>query len=36
MIIIFSDTTHGFVFTNRVLGAEREAFYAYVTSKMNR
>ena len=24
MIIIFSDTTHGFIFTNRVLGNEKE------------
>ena len=34
MIIIFSDTTHGFLFTDRVLGAEKEAFYQYVTSKI--
>lgn len=34
MIIVFSDTTHGFLFTNRVLGAEREAFYEYITSKI--
>lgn len=34
MIIIFSDTTHGFLFTDRVLGAEKEAFYKYITSKI--
>ncbi len=34
MIIIFSDTTHGFLFTDRVLGAEKETFYEYVTSKI--
>ena len=34
MIIIFCDTTHGFVFTNRVLGNEKEDFYRYVVSKM--
>lgn len=35
MIIVFSDTTHGFVLSNRVLGKEREAFYNYVASKLN-
>ena len=34
MIIIFSDTTHGFVFTNRVLGNEKEEFYRYASSKV--
>lgn len=34
MIIIFSDTTHGFLFTDWVLGAEKEAFYKYITSKI--
>ena len=33
MIVLFSDTTHGYVLTNRVLGGERKAFYEYVTSK---
>lgn len=36
MIIVFSDTTHGFVLTNRVLGTEKEAFYDYITSKMKK
>lgn len=34
MIIIFSDTTHGFLLTDRVLGADKEAFYGYITSKI--
>lgn len=34
MIVIFSDTTHGFVLTNRVLGSEREDFYSYIASKV--
>lgn len=33
MIILFSDTTHGYVLTNRVLGEDRDAFYDYVTTK---
>lgn len=36
MIIIFCDTVHGFVFTNKVLGDEKEAFYRYITSKMEK
>lgn len=34
MIIIFSDRTHGFLLTDRVLGGEKEAFYRYITSKI--
>ena len=34
MIIIFSDTTHGFIFTNRVLGNKKEEFYRYASSKV--
>lgn len=34
MIIVFSDTVHGFVLTNRVLGKQREEFYEYVSSKI--
>lgn len=34
MIVIFSDTTHGFVLTNRVLGDERETFYQFLLSKV--
>ena len=34
MIVIFSDTTHGFVITNRVLGPDRKDFCSYVASKV--
>ena len=34
MIVVFSDTTHGFIFTNRVLGAEKAEFYEYLVSKV--
>ncbi|MGL5438099.1 MAG: YcxB family protein [Lachnospiraceae bacterium] len=34
MVIIFADTTHGFVLTNRVLGKEKETFYQYLLSKI--
>lgn len=33
MIIIFSDTVHGYVLSSRVLGKEKEEFYAFVVSK---
>ena len=33
-MIIISDTTHGFIFTNRVLGNEKEEFYRYASSKV--
>lgn len=36
MIVIFSDTTHGFVLSNRVLGKDQEAFYQFVLSKIHR
>ncbi len=34
MILIFSDSTHGFVLTARVLKEEKDEFYAYVVSKI--
>lgn len=34
MIIIFSNTTHGFVLTNQVLGGEKSEFYKFITSKV--
>ena len=34
MIVIFSDHSHGFLFTNRVLGWDREEFYQFVISKV--
>ena len=35
MLVIFSDTTHGYVLTNRVLGRDREPLYAYITARMH-
>ena len=32
MIIILSGNKHGFVLTNKVLGKEKEGFYAYIVS----
>lgn len=34
MLVLFSDTTHGYVLTNRVVGADRDALYAYITARM--
>lgn len=34
MLVIFSDTTHGFVLTNRTLGADRDEFYRFVMSRI--
>ncbi|MFR5601400.1 MAG: YcxB family protein [Lachnospiraceae bacterium] len=34
LIVLFSDSTHGFVLPNRVLGKEKEDFYQYVISKV--
>lgn len=34
LIVVFSDTTHGFVLPNRVLGKERTDFYEFVVSQM--
>lgn len=36
MIVVFTDTTHGYVLTNRVIGKDREQLYAYITSRMKR
>lgn len=36
MILIFSDSTHGFVLTNRVLKGQRNDCYQYVLSKIKR
>ena len=33
MLILFSDTSHGYVLSNRVLGGERDEFYAYAASR---
>ncbi len=36
LLVIYSDTTHGFILSNRVLGQEREAFFQYVYSRIRR
>ncbi len=36
MIVIFSTTKHGFVLTNKVLGKQKEPFYDYVVSKIEK
>lgn len=36
MIVIISTTQHGFILTNKVLGNQKEAFYDYVTSKIQK
>ncbi|AOT69496.1 YcxB family protein [Geosporobacter ferrireducens] len=36
MIVIFSTTKHGFVLTNKVLGKQKEAFYDYIVSKIQK
>lgn len=34
MVIVFSDKRHGYMLTNRVLGKEKDAFFAYAKSKI--
>lgn len=34
MIIVFSDAKHGYMLTNRVLGKEKEAFFAFAEEKI--
>ncbi|PHV69795.1 hypothetical protein CS063_13845 [Sporanaerobium hydrogeniformans] len=36
MLVIFSNTTHGFILTNKTLGKQKEEFYTYVVSKMKK
>ncbi len=36
MIVVFSTTTHGFLLTNKVLGEQKEEFYAYLVSKIKK
>lgn len=36
MIVIFSTTKHGFILTNKVLGKQKEDFYDYVVSKIQK
>ena len=35
MIVVFSDTTHGFILPDRILGNEKKEFYEFVVSRMN-
>jgi hypothetical protein len=34
MLIVFTDGVHGYMLTNKVLGAEREEFYAYAAAQI--
>lgn len=36
MVIIYSDTVHGYVLSNKVLGNRKQEFYKYVMSKINK
>jgi hypothetical protein len=36
MVVIFSTTKHGFILTNKVLGKQKEAFYNYIISKIQK
>lgn len=36
MIIVFSTDKHGFILTNKVLGKEKEVFYDYVVSRIQK
>ncbi len=36
MIVIFSTTKHGFILTNKMLGKQKEEFYDYVNSKIQK
>lgn len=36
MLVVFSDTTHGYVLSNRVLGKDREKLYEYITARMKK
>lgn len=34
MMIVFSDATHGYMLTNRVLGTQKDAFYAFAEARI--
>lgn len=36
MIIVYTTTTHGFILKNKMLGTQKEAFYDYVVSKIQK
>lgn len=35
VIVIYTITKHGYIFTDKVLGKQKEDFYSYVVSKIN-
>lgn len=34
MLLVFSDARHGYMLTNRVLGTEKDSFFAYAKAKI--
>ena len=34
MMIVFSDARHGYMLTNRVLGTQKDAFYAFAEARI--
>jgi len=36
MILVFLNSTHGFVLPNRILKEEKNDFYAFLSSKMKK
>ena len=34
MMIVFSDARHGYMLTNRILGAQKEEFYTFAKEKI--
>ena len=36
MVVIFSDTAHGYVLTDRILGADKASFYDFIASKIQK
>ena len=34
MIIVMSDSTHGYMLTNRILGDEKDEFYDFLCKKI--
>ncbi len=36
LLVIYSDTTHGFILSNRVLGEEKEPFFEYVYTRIRK
>lgn len=36
LLVVFSSAHHGYILTNRVLGEQKEAFYNYICSKLEK